>query len=73
MTWKHVALVALAVALVTPCVLSATCMSNPIVFAGVLQLASVIVAGAVGNAMRSVDDTRSESYGRRVTDKVIAP
>lgn len=50
MTWKHVALVGLAIALVLLCGLSNVCSSNPGTFAGVLQLAGTIIGVAGGHA-----------------------
>lgn len=50
MTWKHIALVALAIVLVLGCGVSHVCSSNEHTFGSVLQLAATIVGGAVGHA-----------------------
>lgn len=52
MTWKHVALVALAIVLVLLCGRSTVC-SAPGTFQGVITLATTIVAIAGGNATLS--------------------
>lgn len=50
MTWKHIALVALAILLVLGCGINHVCSANEHTFGAVLQLATTIVAGAVGHA-----------------------
>ena len=50
MTWRHVAVIALAVLLVLGCGLSHVCSSSPEALHGVNQLATAIASGTLGHA-----------------------
>jgi len=60
MTWHHVAALLIATLMVISCGLSQTCSAQS--FNGVLQLATVIVAGAFGHAGARVATKKPEPH-----------
>lgn len=61
MTWHHVAALLIAAAMVIACGLSEKCGGTS--FNGVLQLATVIVAGAFGHAGAGMRQRRQSDQG----------
>lgn len=53
MTWKHIAMVALAVALLAACIVTRACTDNVQALNIVAHFANTIAAGAIGNALSS--------------------
>lgn len=47
MTWRHVAIIALALSAVMACGLSSTCGAS---LSGVIQLATIVISGTLGHA-----------------------
>lgn len=62
-TWHHVAALLIAAAMVMTCGISEKCNGSS--FNGVLQLATVIVAGAFGHAGAGMRSKKSESHEDR--------
>jgi len=60
MTWHHVAALMIAAAMVMACGISEKC--NGASFNGVLQLATVIVAGAFGHAGAGMRAKKTEQH-----------
>jgi hypothetical protein len=59
-TWHHVAALLIAAAMVMACGISEKCNGSS--FNGVLQLATVIVAGAFGHAGAGMRTKRAEQH-----------
>lgn len=63
MTWRHVALIALAVALAVSCAFSHTCSSAPDMRVGIIALAGTIVGGVFGDARSMANKGSKEKEG----------
>ena len=70
MTWRHVALIALAIVLVLGCGMSHVCAGAPDVRSGILQLAATIIGGVFGHVTHSsILDMATRSTKRNEGDR----